>query len=102
MFLEAIGRIADRMQAQPINIAPPAITVNPPSVTVEATRVEVAAPHITLPEQAAPVVNVTVEPPKPKHVVIERDARGLAKTMREVNINESSDSDPGSDQDPHR
>jgi hypothetical protein len=30
------------------------------------------------------VVNVTVEPPKAKHVVIERDARGLAKSMREV------------------
>jgi len=35
-------------------------------------------------EAKPPVVNVTVEPPKPKHVVVTRDERGLMKEMREV------------------
>ena len=35
-------------------------------------------------EAKPPVVNVTIEPPKPKHVVITRDGRGLLQEMREV------------------
>jgi hypothetical protein len=95
MFLEALGRLVERLQPPPISVAPPNVTIHPPAITVEAPRVEVAAPVINIPEQKAPVVNVTVEPPKPKHVVIERDNRGLAKSMREVDAN-----DHGSEQAP--
>jgi len=52
-----------------VNVAAPNVTVEAPNVTVEAARVEI-------PEQAAPVVNVTVPEPVEREQVIERDGKG--------------------------
>ena len=65
---------------EPSRVEPPVINVHPPNITVHPPDIKIEAPTITV---QPPQVNVSVEPPKPRNVVVKRDERGLMTEMRE-------------------
>jgi hypothetical protein len=96
------------MAEQPITVMPAEVTVQPAAVIVEAAQitmpeqqapvvnitnippgmtVEPASINVTLPEQAAPVVNITLPEQKPTTKTVQRDQRGQITAITEEPTN---------------